>query len=322
MRNNAQCRTANGAPSRTLAKAEPGRSRIKGGIGTMPANITPLKRPDASGVNLHFQSNNRAPVLEAKNAPAKPGQKELLHMRDIVQRHRCRNPKCRAKLTRPVENEHHAFCTRGCHKSFYYSRCLVCEEPLRRKNERQRFGSGHKACQTEYRRFPHVYDYKTDKTGLYPVQCTTELRSAHFTGLKFGISGHPPSAHCLCEWWWGDPVEGDLSLYDKDGLALARLVLEGGRYHLRSPLIRPRPSWPNLEQARRGTETLALCSIPLDPNLAARIKRYNTTPPPMGPPLNRPVAMPVVESPSIAPADFEGDPLEIPDFLRKAKLDR
>jgi hypothetical protein len=97
-------------------------------------------------------------------------------------------------------------------------------------------------------------------------------------------------------------------------------VLEGGRYHLRSPLIWPRPSWPDLEQARRGAESFALCSLPLDQNRAARINRDNTTPHPMGPPLNRPVAMPVVESPSIAPADF--DPLEIPEFLRKAELDR
>ena len=97
-------------------------------------------------------------------------------------------------------------------------------------------------------------------------------------------------------------------------------MLEGGRYHLRSPLIRPRLSWPNLEQARRGAESFALYSLPLDPNLAARIKQYNATPHPLGPPLNRPVAMPVVESPSIAPADFEGDPLEIPVFLRRAEL--
>jgi hypothetical protein len=29
-------------------------------------------------------------------------------------RHRCRNQRCRSKLPAPVENEHHAFCTRGC----------------------------------------------------------------------------------------------------------------------------------------------------------------------------------------------------------------
>jgi hypothetical protein len=240
-------------------------------------------------------------------------------MTDKALRHRCRNPKCRAKLTRPVENEHHAFCTRGCHKSFYYSRCLVCEEPFRRKNERQRFGSGHKICQTEYRRFPHVYDYQTDKKGLYPVQCTTEPRSAHSTGLKSRISGHPPSAYCLREWWWGDPGIGDCSLYDAEGLTRARIVLVDGRWIVRTPIAIPRQSWSELEAAKRGAESFALMAIRLadvDAKLAARIARENTTPHPMGPPLNRQV-MPVVESPSIAPADFDGDPLEIPDFLRR-----
>jgi hypothetical protein len=231
-------------------------------------------------------------------------------MTNIAQRHHCRSEKCRSKLPEPVQNEHHAFCTKACYDQFYRKRCLACEKPLR--TARRSFCPKPAKCANLVRTWPQKY--------RWPGYCRGPLRSAHFTGLKFGISGHPPSAHCLREWWWGDPVDGDLSLYDKDGLALARLVLEGGRYHLRSPLIRPRPSWPNLEQARRDAESLALCSLPLDPDLAARIKRYNTTPHPLGPPLNRPVAMPVVESPSIAPADFEGDPLEIPDFLRREEL--
>src|ERR1700686_1210404 len=51
-----------------------------------------------------------------------------------------------------VDNEHHAFCTSGCHAIFYRHRCLVCENAMRRKSERQRFGSGHKICQNEYQR--------------------------------------------------------------------------------------------------------------------------------------------------------------------------
>ena len=42
-------------------------------------------------------------------------------------RHYCRNTHCRAKLAAPVDNEHHAFCTSGCHAIFYRHRCLVCE---------------------------------------------------------------------------------------------------------------------------------------------------------------------------------------------------
>jgi hypothetical protein len=63
------------------------------------------------------------------------------------------------KLPAPIDNLHRAFCSRGCHASFYRSRCLVCEDPLRRKSESQRFGSGHAVCRAEYKRFPHVYDY-------------------------------------------------------------------------------------------------------------------------------------------------------------------
>jgi hypothetical protein len=32
------------------------------------------------------------------------------------------------------------------HAIFYRHRCLVCEDTMRRKTERQRFGSGHKVC--------------------------------------------------------------------------------------------------------------------------------------------------------------------------------
>jgi hypothetical protein len=73
-------------------------------------------------------------------------------------RHFCRNPHCRSKLAAPVDNKHHAFCTPGCHTVFYRSRCLVCEDAMRRKSEGQRFKSGHNTCKKEYQRFPGVYD--------------------------------------------------------------------------------------------------------------------------------------------------------------------
>ena len=50
-----------------------------------------------------------------------------------VGRKRCRNPRCRQKLLRPTDNDHHAFCCGGCHASFYFNRCRVCEAPLRDK---------------------------------------------------------------------------------------------------------------------------------------------------------------------------------------------
>ena len=50
----------------------------------------------------------------------------------------CRHRKCRTKLKKPVSNQRDAFCSRGCHTSFYLKRCLVCEGPLERKNKTQR----------------------------------------------------------------------------------------------------------------------------------------------------------------------------------------
>src|SRR5262249_44268854 len=123
----------------------------------------------------------------------RPNRGKRTTMLDVVQRHRCRNPKCRAKLTRPVENEHHAFCTRGCHKRFYRSRCLVCEEPFRRKNERQRFGSGHKVCQTEYRRFPHVYDYQADKKAYTPSNARRSQEVPILRALNSASAGILPA---------------------------------------------------------------------------------------------------------------------------------
>jgi hypothetical protein len=66
-------------------------------------------------------------------------------------RHYCRNTHCRAKLAAPVDNEHHAFCTSGCHAIFYWHRCLVCEDAMRRKRDDQRFKNGHKTCHASRR---------------------------------------------------------------------------------------------------------------------------------------------------------------------------
>jgi hypothetical protein len=188
-------------------------------------------------------------------------------------RYRCRNPHCRMKLPEPVENEHHAFCTPGCHASFYRSRCLVCEEPLRRKGDRQKFGSGHVVCRTEYHRFPRAYDHPNRVQTGRPTSIVREGGgSAHSTGLKIGLEGDRPPLGCLARHYWGgDPDHGDHSLYDKDGLTVARLVLaDDGLYRLRSPVAWPRMSWSDLNEAKRRAETLALAMISTNPPKAKR----------------------------------------------------
>jgi hypothetical protein len=60
-------------------------------------------------------------------------------------RHYCRNPKCRSKLPAPVTNEREAFCCRGCYTQFYRRRCVICEQPMERKTERQKI-CGKRRC--------------------------------------------------------------------------------------------------------------------------------------------------------------------------------
>jgi hypothetical protein len=196
-----------------------------------------------------------------------------------AERHHCRNPHCRSKLPAPTENEHHAFCTRGCHTSFYRSRCLVCEDPMRRKREDQKLKSGHRTCGAEYRRYPHVYDFPAPRVAI----SNESLRSADSTGLKSAHEGDRPPFRCLTHWWWGgDPENGDHSLYNQDGLTVARIVLGAdGRYHLRTPIARPPMSWSTLNEAKRRAEMIALSALPLDPKLTASIQRNNETAHPM-----------------------------------------
>jgi hypothetical protein len=61
----------------------------------------------------------------------------MVDFTETAMRKMCRNPRCGCKLPAPVSNPREAFCARGCHSSFYRKRCLVCEEPMDRKTERQ-----------------------------------------------------------------------------------------------------------------------------------------------------------------------------------------
>jgi len=241
-----------------------------------------------------------------------------------IARKRCRNPRCRSKLPTPVENEHHAFCTRGCYESFYRTRCRVCEADLRKTSKRgdknRRYCRPPNRCAREARKWPEKYGFGVQPL-LPPVQRTNNVRSAHSTGLKIGDRADRPTAHCLRGWCWGGDGELDHSLYDRDGLTIARVVLEGdGRYHLRKPIAIPRRAWSALGEAKRGAENFALMAMPLeavDPKLAARTKRDNETPHPMGPPLNRP---PLTNDATPSAWQLTGNGAgvpDIPDFLRR-----
>jgi len=232
-------------------------------------------------------------------------------------RHRCRNPRCRMKLPEPTENLHHAFCTPGCHASFYRSRCLVCEEDMRRKSGRQRFGSGHKTCEQEYRRFPRVYDLPKRETLPDPISCTIDSRSADSTGLKIGIER--PRHRALRHWAWHSG-ELELELRDADGTLLARLESNTGRHRLTRPRITPILSWPDLDEAKHRAESIALTAMSLEAvnsKLAAQTKRTKETFNPIGPPLNRQLSRETATASDWRPTGEGVDVPAIPDFLRR-----
>ena len=168
-------------------------------------------------------------------------------------RHFCRNPRCRMKLPAPVENLHKAFCTRGCHESFYLSRCLVCEDQMIRKRSNQRIKSGHGKCAAEYQRFPHVYDFR----GLAPAISNESLAEVH----SMGLPARPPRHRALRHWLWTDEVDLELELQDQAGHLLSRLEHNRGRYRLTHPRTIPIQSWSTLEEAKHRAESMALMAI-------------------------------------------------------------
>src|SRR5262249_35975997 len=118
-------------------------------------------------------------------------------------------------------------------------------------------------CAAEAQKWPEKYGFEA-RPVPYPLFPTNRLRSAHSTGLKSDVRGERPTAHCLRGWWWGGDGDRDHSLYDRDGLTVARVVLEGdGRYHLRKPIAIPRQAWAHLEEAKRGAESLAIIRLAL-----------------------------------------------------------
>jgi hypothetical protein len=178
----------------------------------------------------------------------------------IALRHSCRH--CRTKLNEPTENLRRAFCARGCYRSFYRSRCRVCEASIRRKNEQQKVCYG-KECKAELRRFPEAYSWPKSRGGYPP---TPDARRASETLAKWASkSASKPTHRCLREWSWTPEIEGELELRDSEGNLLARLEHNGGRYRITHPRTSPILSWPDdgEDMAKHGAEAIVLNNLPL-----------------------------------------------------------
>ena len=95
-------------------------------------------------------------------------------------RHHCRNPRCRMKLTAPAVNPHKAFCTRGCHSSFYLKRCLVCENDKPAGSTARRKLCRRPKCEGRYRKNSAHYSF----LGADTTSAANAPRSAQSTGIK------------------------------------------------------------------------------------------------------------------------------------------
>src|SRR5262249_17787784 len=204
-------------------------------------------------------------------------------------RHYCRNLRCRSKLQAPVDNHHHAFCCCGCHASFYFNRCRVCEAPLRDKRGGRLYCRPPNKCRQEAAKWPQKYEFQPAPV-LMDVCALSESRSADKMGLKSGLKPERPRYRALRHWsWHSNELEHELR--DSTGTLIARLESNAGRHRLTYPYTSPILSSVKLHEAKQRAQAVALTHLKLvvgvnieRPDLA-RIKAANTRPHPMGAPI-------------------------------------
>src|SRR6516225_9118170 len=105
-----------------------------------------------------------------------------------ILRHYCRNPRCRSKLPSPASDPRKAFCTRGCHSSFYLKRCLVCENDKPVGSTARRKLCRRPKCEGRYRKNSAHYSF----LGADTTSAANVPRSAQSTGIKSaGLDDRP-----------------------------------------------------------------------------------------------------------------------------------
>jgi hypothetical protein len=157
-------------------------------------------------------------------------------------RHYCRNPRCRSKLPSLASDPRKAFCTRGCHSSFYLKRCLVCENSKPAGSTARRKLCRRPKCEGRYRKNSAHYSF----LGADTASTANGSRSAQSTGIKsaglddrpcYIVAGPKISAavyHCATL-----PVDPDIA-------ARARVNAANDRDRIRKEVAwsKPRPPAP------------------------------------------------------------------------------
>jgi hypothetical protein len=118
-------------------------------------------------------------------------------------RHYCRNPRCRLKLTSPTSEPQKAFCTPGCHSSFYLRRCLVCENEKPAGSTARRKLCRRPKCEGRYRKNSAHYSFlgadTTSAANVPRSAQSTAIKSADFNARPYIVAGRKVSAsvyHC------------------------------------------------------------------------------------------------------------------------------
>jgi hypothetical protein len=115
--------------------------------------------------------------------------------------------------------------------------------------------------------------------------------------------------------WW---------LYDRDGRAAVVFQREGSRYVIVKPHVIPEQSAATLDDAYRLAETVALWTLPLDPDAASRLRAANNLER-----VRRQTAwgranIPDAVESQVMAVESQGfpipDDLSIPDFLRRSNV--
>ena len=118
-------------------------------------------------------------------------------------RKRCRH--CQMNLPVPVSNAREAFCGRGCYGSFYRKRCVICEEPMERKNEGQKL-CGKRKCRNTLQQLKKAdfalgrYFPRRTSSGGVEVSVNTGVKTATAKGLAPALTlcfDGSPLDHCV-----------------------------------------------------------------------------------------------------------------------------
>src|SRR5262249_41441849 len=83
-------------------------------------------------------------------------------------------------------NPREAFCTRGCHNSFYRHRCLICERPIEQPKRGKRLICKKAKCRSALRSNSYLGSYHRS------FAAKSILNKADFIGLKGPLKPHRP----------------------------------------------------------------------------------------------------------------------------------